>query len=330
MKESEREIGGGIEEVAKKSCLDLTELEQNLCSLNSSAANKKGVADLKASCDIGWQRKGVGREHNNRSRHGVLIGTENEKILSYGRRISNCKQYEVNKVTGRVKKHDCRMHWGVSSKAMESDLAVDMFVSSTTEKVRISINIIDEDSTAMAKIKESVPHEVTKEGDINNAKKTVGNDLYALQKKHHILSSKVICYLQKCFSYRIKQNKNDPVLTKASIQNIVPHCFRDHKKCNEKWCIGKLDASYKHKSLPYGRDLCGEELKKDLNSVFEKDAKNADALTQIEVLVIMNLSTKLLHQRHPKCIITQNQKASTFALLQRFAKRALFRLTRLM
>ena len=217
MKESEREIGGAIEEVAKKSCLDATELEQNLCSLNSSAANKKGVADLKASYDIGWQRKGVGREHNNRSRLGVLIGTENEKILSYGRRISNCKQYEVNKVTGRVKKHDCRMHWGVSSKAMESDLAVDMFVSSTTEKVRISINIIDEDSTAMAKIKESVPHEVTKEGDINNAKKTVENDLYALQKKHHILSSKVICYLQKCFSYRIKQNKNDPVLTKASI-----------------------------------------------------------------------------------------------------------------
>ena len=38
-------------------------------------------------------------------------------------------------------------------------------------------------------------------------------------------------------------------------------------------------ASYKHKSLPYGRDLCGEELKKDLNRVFEKHAKNADALS---------------------------------------------------
>ena len=106
---------------------------------------------------------------------------------------------------------------GCIGELVQSDLAVDMFVSSTTEKVRISINIIDEDSTAMAKIKESVPHEVTKEGDINNAKKTVGNDLYALQKKHHILSSKVISYLQKCFSYAIKQHKNDPVLTKASI-----------------------------------------------------------------------------------------------------------------
>ena len=99
---------------------------------------------------------------------------------------------------------------------MESDLAVDMLVSGTTEKACISTVIMDEDSTTMAKIKK-LPYEVTKESDINHAKKTVGNDLYALQKKHHILSSKVISSLQKCFSYAIKQHKNDPVLTKASI-----------------------------------------------------------------------------------------------------------------
>ena len=34
------------------------------------------------------------------------------------------------------------------------------------------------------------------------------------------------------------------------------------KKCDEKWCNGKTDASYKHKSLLHGRDLCGEELKR--------------------------------------------------------------------
>ena len=117
---------------------------------------------------------------------------------------------------------------------MGSGLAVDMLVSGTTEKARISTIIMDKDSTAMAKIKKSVSHEVTKESDINHAKKTVGNDIYALQKKHRILSSEVISYLQKYFSYAIKQHKNDPVLTKASIQNIVPHCFGDHEKCDEK------------------------------------------------------------------------------------------------
>ena len=46
--------------------------------------------------------------------------------------VSNSKQCEVNKVTGRVKEHDCRMNWGGSSKAVESDWAVDMLVSGTT------------------------------------------------------------------------------------------------------------------------------------------------------------------------------------------------------
>ena len=43
----------------------------------------------------------------------------------------------VNKVTGRVKEHDCRMNWGGSSKTMESDFENDMLVSGTTENARI-------------------------------------------------------------------------------------------------------------------------------------------------------------------------------------------------
>ena len=50
--------------------------------------------------------------------------------------------------------------------------------------------------------------------------RNIGNDLKALEKKHRILSSKDISYLQKSFTYAIKQHKNDPALTKASIQNI--------------------------------------------------------------------------------------------------------------
>ena len=36
-------------------------------------------------------------------------------------------------------------------------------------------------------------------------KLTVGNDVYTLQKKHHIFSANVISYLQKYFSCAIKQ-----------------------------------------------------------------------------------------------------------------------------
>ena len=38
------------------------------------------------------------------------------------------------------------------------------------------------------KNKKNAPHEVTNESDINHSKKTIGNDLYALQNKY-ILSS---------------------------------------------------------------------------------------------------------------------------------------------
>ena len=47
-------------------------------------------------------------------------------------------------------------------------------------------------------------------------------------------------------------------------------------------------------------------------------------LSQMEALAPMNLSAQLLHQRHLKCIITQNQKASTLALFQQFAKRKVY------
>ena len=66
----------------------------------------------------------------------------------------------------------------------------------------------------------------------------------------------------------MKQHKNDPILTKTSIQNIVWYCFGDYEKCDEEWCSRKFEASYKQKSLMQGKDLCRKELKKDLNRVF--------------------------------------------------------------
>ena len=67
LQKRKRAIGVRIEKVAKKFCLDATELEHNLCSLSSSAAYKEGIVDLKVSYGMGWQRKGSGREYNSRS-----------------------------------------------------------------------------------------------------------------------------------------------------------------------------------------------------------------------------------------------------------------------
>ena len=84
LKKKEKEIRVTRGKFAKTSCLYANELEENLCSLNSSAANKEGVVDLKASYDTGRQGKGSGRAYNSRSGHGIFIGIESEKILVYG------------------------------------------------------------------------------------------------------------------------------------------------------------------------------------------------------------------------------------------------------
>ena len=91
----------------------------------------------------------------------------------------------MNKVTSRVKEHDCRINWGGSSKEMEIDLAVNILVSGTTEKARISTIIIAVFRNN-SKNKKTVPHEVTKETEIYHDKKSVGNDICSLQKNHHI------------------------------------------------------------------------------------------------------------------------------------------------
>ena len=157
LKKREREIGV-TEKVAEKSCLDGTELEQNLCSLYSSDVNKEVADDLKANYDMGWQ--GGGRTFNSRSRHGALIGTESETILSYETRISNCKQCEGNKVTCRMKEYDCGINWRGRSKAMESVSEVDMIVSGATEVSHINKNHEWRFNNNGKKNKKSAPHEL--------------------------------------------------------------------------------------------------------------------------------------------------------------------------
>ena len=75
-----------------------------------------------------------------------------------------------------------------SSKAVKSVLEVDMLVSGTTEKARISKIVMDEVSITMAKISKSVLYVVAKRDWHRSYQRTVGYDLYVLQKKHHIFS----------------------------------------------------------------------------------------------------------------------------------------------
>ena len=63
---------------------------------------------------------------------------------------------------------------------------------------------------------------------------------------------------------------------------IVPHAFGDHSSCGISWCKYRKDpVGYKHMTLPHGRDLEGEERKKDLMQVIEIYCQNAEKLAPL-------------------------------------------------
>ena len=90
----------------------------------------------------------------------------------------------------------------------------------------------------------SVAHEAIKKSDINLAKKDCRPKFLCLiEKSIYIISLKVISYLQQCFPYAIKLYKNDLLITKGIAQKIVPNCFEDQVKFDEKTCKGNFDIS---------------------------------------------------------------------------------------
>ena len=185
--------------------------------------------------------------------------------------------YHTNK--GNVPpKHDCKRNWSGSSKAMESSVALDVIKEVEKENAEVSVLIMDDDATTMARIRDNISHKVTKWSDLNHTKKQLGNGLYSLQHKHKRFSNKCVQFIQKCFSYAVVQNKNQPEQLRKALAQIVPHSFGDHSGCHS-WCgfISNPDT-YQHKSLPHGKDLCGEDLREDLKNIMAVYINNAEKI----------------------------------------------------
>lgn len=84
------------------------------------------------------------------------------------------------------------------------------------------------------------------------------------------------------FGYALKQNKDNVEGVKRSLKAIVPHAFAKHNDCNISWCSFLKDlTTYKHSSLPNGKDLQGENLQKDLEAIVEVYVQNAEKLAPL-------------------------------------------------
>lgn len=215
---------------------------------------------------------------------GSMIGLRSGKVIAYSTRNKRCAVCQAAERSGRkATSHDCRLNWSGSSKAMEPDVAAELANNSGKYGAQISVLVGDDDSATIKKVRESVQHDVDKWSDIVHAKRSLATSLYALQPKHkRVLSGKVIEYLLKCFGYALKQNKDNVEGLKTSLRAIVPHAFGNHKTCSISWCgYLKNPSAYTHGSLPYGKDLHGQELENDLREVVEIFVPSADKLAPL-------------------------------------------------
>lgn len=278
----EREVGKAVESIAKSSCQNCLTMEKNEALQNGVKSDEGNLVPIPCSFDMGWQRRGKG--HNSRTGQAAVMSLSSGKVLDYTSRTKSCRFCDWAKSTGKQPKaHDCRKNHVASSKAMEPDAAVELFNRAPTQGVKFSIYTGDDDSTTEAHIRQKVAYDVEKCSDIIHMKRSLTTRLYNLGQTAKFdncspLSQKVINHLVKCFSYAIAQNKGDSKGIQAALRCIVPHAFGDHSNCGVTWCGFKSDpASYKHKDLPYGKDLHGEKLQSALNNIFKDYCTDAVA-----------------------------------------------------
>lgn len=208
--------------------------------------------------------------------HGAIMGFHTRKVLDFATRCKICRQCEA----GNPKEyHDCRLNFHGSAKAMEPDMAVQLVSASTIlDEAGVSVDVLvgDDDSSTMAALRRNGTV-IEKWSDLNHCTKSLNNALYKL--KHKSLTTGVINYLKRCFTYAIKQNKNQPFQLEKALKNIVNHVFGQHENC-QIWCKFKVHPfpESKYNSLPKGECLQGDVLREALRKIFYRFAENANKI----------------------------------------------------
>src|SRR5207249_11953429 len=89
---------------------------------------------------------------------------------------------------------------------------------------RVTLLVMDQDTTTMAQIRKEVAFPVRNVADVNHVAKIIISDLYMLETKHDILKvESVKGHFNACVTYAMVQNKNNPEGLKGNLLAIVPH-----------------------------------------------------------------------------------------------------------
>ncbi|CAC5422632.1 unnamed protein product [Mytilus coruscus] len=255
----EKKIGKIFVSAAEESCKNAQQLEKEI------SADKE--LELEVSFDAGWQKRGSGFNYNNLTGHASTIGKQTGKVTCYDIRSKSCKFCEHHEGKKEaVPSHDCCRNWYGSSKSMKPDMAVSMAHKINDNECAIDVIHPDNDSTTMLKLKLDFEN-LKKKDDQNHTTKGITKSLIELSKRHKELKpGEVIPYLNRCFMYAITQNSSSELQIDEGLSRIVPHVFGDHGV---------------YKSLPNGKPLISEDLRRDLENLIEKYKSKASSLRNL-------------------------------------------------
>ncbi|XP_076102353.1 uncharacterized protein LOC143071724 isoform X2 [Mytilus galloprovincialis] len=323
LKDREIEIGEVMECSAEASERKfLLEEAVEAISLNEDSQQQEGIH---ASTDTCWQKKGSGRAYNSLSGVASLIGQKTGKVLHHTMRSGDCRVCSIANRKGEVpRKHKCSKNWTGSAKAMEPDMVVQMIRDLKEQNVPISELAGDDDSTGYNRaIKEMPDLHMEKTSDRNHVTKNIVNKLYSMKPKHKELSVMVINAITRNFAYMVDQNKGNQTGIENGLRASIDHIFGEHAHCVQSWCGYLKDkTTYKHSSLPHGKDLKSLDLKSDLEKLFlDKLVPNSKKLanlasSQANESLNMTIATKAPKYKHYSASSSLSYRVSS-AVLQK-------------
>ena len=228
-----------------------------------------------------------------------MIGAETGKVIGYSVRSKFCKTCD-NIYRKFPKVHDCRCYWDGSSKAMESDMVIEMVKKHCEEGRSISTIVADDDTTTISRLKKAVNINIAKKSDRNHVRKNITSSLYGLQIRHRELTTKVIRYVQKSINYILCQNQGNASKISERLDAFACHAFGDHSLCSTSWCSHKMNPKAKYRSLSYGRPLQGIELQKALGEFLDSYKGQSEKLANLGSTQANESFNKTVASKAPK------------------------------
>ena len=224
---------------------------------------------IEVSSDAAWQKRGSQRSYNSLSGIASAIGKKTKKIVHFNSRFKKCRIcWYASKHNQSPQQHQCQLNWQGSAKAMEPDMFVQMVNDTAKKGVPIAKVAGDDDHTGINRVCQEGNTNIEKESDKNHVHKNITKKLFNLQKTHKTLSQKVILSVTKNFNYMLQQNSGNPDKIAIGLKAVIEHMYGNHSYCQE-WCHFLKDPEkYRHRNLPYGKDLTDESLHTALSNVF--------------------------------------------------------------